>query len=142
MSARSIVVVGTGAVTREQVPTPHRSGLETPLLQINTDAVADRVAGIRRWPAHASSASTRQPLRDHHRRAGFPLVVKDPWTARTCSTATASISPPPCRPRPPYLDADKSRPTDPPTDGAEVLDRTAPRGGHPGGLDRRALGRP
>ena len=38
MSARSLVVVGTGAVTREEVVDVAQVKLGTPLLQINTDA--------------------------------------------------------------------------------------------------------
>ena len=48
MSARSIVVTGTGAVTREEIVDTARVAPGTPLLQIDTDTVADRVAGIRR----------------------------------------------------------------------------------------------
>ena len=48
MSARSIVVVGTGVVTREEVLDAAQVRPGTPLLQINTNQVADRVAAIRR----------------------------------------------------------------------------------------------
>ena len=48
MSARSIVVTGIGAVTREEVLDAAQVRLGTPLLQINTDGIADRVAAIRR----------------------------------------------------------------------------------------------
>lgn len=48
MSARNIVVVGTGVVTREEVLDAARVRLGTPLLQIDTGQVADRVAAIRR----------------------------------------------------------------------------------------------
>jgi cell division protein FtsQ len=48
MSARNIVVVGTGVVTREEVLDAARVRFGTPLLQINTNQVADRVAAIRR----------------------------------------------------------------------------------------------
>ena len=41
MSARSIVVVGTGAVSRDEVVDAAKVKLGTPLLQIDTDAVAD-----------------------------------------------------------------------------------------------------
>lgn len=48
MSARDLVVVGIGAVTREEVLTAAAVAPGTPLLQIDTDAVAERVATIRR----------------------------------------------------------------------------------------------
>lgn len=48
MSARSLVIIGTGAVPTEEVVAAAAIKLGTPLLQINTDQVADRVAGIRR----------------------------------------------------------------------------------------------
>ena len=48
MSARSIVVTGVGAVTQEEVVAAAAVAPGTPLLQVNTDAVAERVAGIRR----------------------------------------------------------------------------------------------
>jgi cell division protein FtsQ len=48
MSARSLVIIGTGAVPSEEVVAAAAVKLGTPLLQINTDQVADRVAGIRR----------------------------------------------------------------------------------------------
>jgi cell division protein FtsQ len=48
MSARSLVIIGTGAVPSEEVVAAAAVKLGTPLLQINTDQVADRIAGIRR----------------------------------------------------------------------------------------------
>jgi cell division protein FtsQ len=48
MSARGIVVTGIGAVTRDEVLDAAHVELGTPLLQINTDSIADRVAAIRR----------------------------------------------------------------------------------------------
>jgi cell division protein FtsQ len=48
MSARSVVVAGTVAVTPEEVLDAAQVKVGTPLLQINTNEVADRVAAIRR----------------------------------------------------------------------------------------------
>ncbi|MFL0180396.1 cell division protein FtsQ/DivIB [Mycobacterium sp. SMC-15] len=48
MSAREIEVTGIAAVTREEVLDVARVQLGTPLLQIDTGSVADRVATIRR----------------------------------------------------------------------------------------------
>ena len=47
MSARNIVVTGIGTVTREEVLDAARVRPGTPLLQINTNQVADRVAAAR-----------------------------------------------------------------------------------------------
>ena len=48
MAARAIIVTGIGALTRDEVLDAAHVKLGTPLLQINTDNVADRVAAIRR----------------------------------------------------------------------------------------------
>ena len=48
MSARNIVVVGLGAVTQEEVTSAAGVAPGTPLLQIDTDTVAEKVAAIRR----------------------------------------------------------------------------------------------
>jgi cell division protein FtsQ len=48
MSARNIVVVGLGAVTQEEVTNAAAVAPGTPLLQVDTDTVAERIAGIRR----------------------------------------------------------------------------------------------
>jgi len=48
MAARSIVVVGLGAVTQDEVTAAAAVAPGTPLLQVDTDAVAERVAAIRR----------------------------------------------------------------------------------------------
>ncbi|MET0995885.1 MAG: cell division protein FtsQ, partial [Mycobacterium sp.] len=47
MSARNTVITGLGAVTQEGVVAAAAVKPGTPLLQINTDAVAERVATIR-----------------------------------------------------------------------------------------------
>ena len=48
MSARNVVITGIGAVTQDEVIAAAAVTQGTPLLQINTDDVAERVATIRR----------------------------------------------------------------------------------------------
>lgn len=118
MAARSLVVTGTGAVTREQVVEAAQVRLETPLLQIDTDAVADRVAGIRavasarvkrEYPSTLSIAIVER----------IPLAVKDfpdgPHLYDRDGVDFATAPPPPGLP---YLDVDNPGPTDPPTKAA------------------------
>ncbi len=118
MSARALVVIGTGAVTREQVVDAAAVRLRTPLLQIDTDEVADRVAGIR---AVASARVQRQypsALRITITER-IPVVVKDfpdgPHLFDRDGVDFATAPPPPGLP---YLDVDNPGPTDPPTRAA------------------------
>ena len=76
MSARSIVVTGTGAVTREEIVDTARVAPGTPLLQIDTDTVADRVAGIRRVASARVQREYPSTLRITIVER-VPLVVKD-----------------------------------------------------------------
>jgi cell division protein FtsQ len=76
MSARDLVVVGTGAVTREEVLTAAAVAAGTPLLQVDTDAVAERVATIRR----VASARVQREYPSSLRITiveRVPVVVKD-----------------------------------------------------------------
>ena len=127
MSARSIVVVGTGAVTREQVLDAAQVRLETPLLQIDTDAVADRVAGIRAVASARVQREYPSTLRITIAER-IPLVVKDfpdgPHLFDRDGVDFATAPPPPGLP---YLDVDNPGPTDPPTKAAlEVLTALRP----------------
>ena len=76
MSARKIVVTGTGAVTREEVLDAARVRPGTPLLQINTSQVADRVAAIRRVASARVQRQYPSALRITIVER-VPLVVKD-----------------------------------------------------------------
>jgi hypothetical protein len=76
MSARSIVVIGTGAVSRDEVVDAAKVQLGTPLLQIDTDAVADRVAGIRRVASARVQREYPSSLRITIAER-VPIVVKD-----------------------------------------------------------------
>lgn len=118
MSARSIVVIGTGAVTRDEVVDAAKVKLGTPLLQIDTDSVADRVAGIRR----VASARVQREYPSSLRITiveRVPVVVKDfpdgPHLYDRVGVDFATAPPPPGLP---YIDVDHPGPTDPPTKAA------------------------
>jgi cell division protein FtsQ len=118
MSARSVVVTGTGAVTREEVIDVAQVRPGTPLLQIDTDEVADRVAGIRR----VASARVQREYPSELRITiveRIPVVVKDfgdgPHLFDRDGVDFATAPPPPGLP---YLDVDSPGPADPPTRAA------------------------
>ena len=118
MSARSIVVVGTGAVSREEVVDAAKVTLGTPLLQINTDAVADRVAGIRRVATARVQREYPSSLRITIAER-VPVVVKDfpdgPHLYDRDGVDFATAPPPPGLP---YIDVENPGPTDPATRAA------------------------
>ena len=118
MSARSVVVTGTGAVTREEVIDVAQVRPGTPLLQIDTDEVADRVAGIRR----VASARVQREYPSELRITiveRIPVVVKDfgdgPHLFDRDGVDFATAPPPPGLP---YLDVDNPGPADPLTRAA------------------------
>lgn len=118
MSARSIIVTGIGAVTRDEVLGAADVRLGTPLLQINTSRVADRVAAIRR----VASARVQRQYPSSLRITvveRVPLVVKDfpdgPHLYDRDGVDFATAPPPPGLP---YLDVDNPGPTDPATKAA------------------------
>lgn len=127
MSARNIVVTGTGAVTRDEIVAAAAVAPGTPLLQIDTDAVASRVAQIR--PVASARVQREYPsaLRiTVVERVG--IVVKDYadgthlFDRDGVDFATAQ----PAAPLP-YLDVDNPGPSDPPTMAAlEVLTSLRP----------------
>ena len=118
MSARSVVVVGTGAVTREEVVDVAKVAPGTPLLQINTDAVADRVAGIRRVASARVQREYPSALRITIVER-IPIVVKDfpdgPHLFDRDGVDFATAPPPPGLA---YIDVDNPGPADPPTRAA------------------------
>ena len=118
MSARSIIVVGTGAVTRDEVLGAARVRLGTPLLQIDTDAVADRVAAIRRVASARVQRQYPSALRITVVER-VAVVVKDfpdgPHLYDRDGVDFATAPPPPALP---YLDVDNPGPTDPATKAA------------------------
>ena len=118
MSARSIIVVGIGAVTRDEVLDAAQVRLGTPLLQIDTDGVADRVAAIRRVASARVQRDYPSALRITIVER-IPLVVKDfpdgPHLFDHDGVDFATAPPPPALP---YIDVDNPGPTDPATKAA------------------------
>ncbi len=127
MAARSVVVVGLQAVPSEQVLNAAKVRAGTPLLQIDTSRVADRVAAI---PRVASARVQRQypsVLRITVVER-VPVVVKDfpdgPHLYDRDGVDFAVAPPPPSLP---YLDVDNPGPTDPATKAAlQVLTALRP----------------
>lgn len=127
MSARSLVITGIGAVTREEVVDAAKVRLGTPLLQINTDQVADRVAGIRRVASARVQREYPSTLRITIVER-IPIVVKDypdgPHLFDRDGVDFATAPPPPGLP---YIDVDHPGPSDPPTRAAlEVMTALRP----------------
>jgi cell division protein FtsQ len=118
MSARRIIVAGTGAVTREEVLDAARVRPGTPLLQIDTDQVADRVAAIRRVASARVQRQYPSALRITIVER-IPLVVKDfpdgPHLYDRDGVDFATAPPPSALP---YLDVDNPGPADPATQAA------------------------
>ncbi|GFG79849.1 cell division protein FtsQ [Mycobacterium paragordonae] len=115
MSARSIVVTGTGVVTREEVLDAAQVRIGTPLLQINTNQVADRVAAIRRVASARVQRQYPSALRITIVER-IPVVVKDfpdgPHLFDRDGVDFATDPPPPAVP---YIDVENPGPTDPAT---------------------------
>jgi cell division protein FtsQ len=118
MSARNIVVIGLGAVTQDEVIGAAAIKPGTPLLQVDTDAVAERVAAIRRVASARVQRQYPSTLRiTVNERA--PVVVKDypdgPHLFDKDGVDFATAPPPAGVP---YLDADNPGPRDAPTKAA------------------------
>jgi cell division protein FtsQ len=127
MSARNIVVAGTGTVTREEVLDVARVRPGTPLLQINTNQVADRVAAIRRVASARVQRQYPSALRITIVER-VPVVVKDfadgPHLFDRDGVDFATAPPPPALP---YIDVAHPGPSDPATKAAlQVLTALRP----------------
>jgi cell division protein FtsQ len=118
MSARNIVVTGIGAVTREEVLDAAQVRVGTPLLQINTNQVADRVAAIRRVASARVQRQYPSALRITIVER-VPVVVKDfpdgPHLFDRDGVDFATGPPPPALP---YIDVADPGPNDPATKAA------------------------
>jgi cell division protein FtsQ len=118
MSARTIVVTGIGTVTREEVLDAAQVRPGTPLLQINTNQVADRVAAIRRVASARVQRQYPSALRITIVER-VPLVVKDfpdgPHLFDRDGVDFATAPPPPALP---YIDVAEPGPNDPATKAA------------------------
>lgn len=127
MSVRSIVITGIGAVTQEEVLAAAAVPAGTPLLQVDTDAVAERVATIRRVAAARVQREYPSTLRITVVER-VPVVVKDlpdgPHLFDRDGVDFATAPPPPTLP---YLDAENPGPSDPATQAAlEVMTALPP----------------
>lgn len=118
MSARRVVVIGTEVVTRDEVLAAAKVQIGTPLLQINTHQVADRVAEIRRVASARVQRQYPSALRITIVER-VPAVVKDfpdgPHLYDRDGVDFATAPPPPSLP---YLDVDNPGPSDPDTKAA------------------------
>ncbi|HEX2214863.1 MAG TPA: FtsQ-type POTRA domain-containing protein [Mycobacterium sp.] len=118
MSVRNTVVIGLGTVAQEEIVGTAAVVPGTPLLQVDTDAVAERVAGIRRIASARVQRQYPSTLRITVVER-VPVVVKDfpdgPHLFDRDGVDFA-IGPPP--PGVPYLDAENPGPNDPPTKAA------------------------
>lgn len=127
MSVRNIVVVGVGAVTQDEVVAAAAVAPGTPLLQVDTDAVAERVAGIRR-------VASARVQRQYPSTLRVTLVERVPVVLRDYPDGVHlfdkdgvdfAVAPPP--PGIPYLDAENPGPNDPATRAAlEVMTSLRP----------------
>jgi cell division protein FtsQ len=118
MSARNIVVTGTGAVTREEVLDAARVRPGTPLLQINTNQVAERVAAIRRVASARVQREYPSALRITIVER-VPLVVKDfPDGPHLFDRDGVDFETGPPPPALPYIDVANPGPSDPATKAA------------------------
>jgi cell division protein FtsQ len=115
MSARVVAITGLNTVTQEEVEQAAAVPADTPLLQIDTDAVAERVATIRRV------ASTRVQ-REYPSTLRITIVERIPVVAKDYPDGSHlfdrdgvdfATAPPP--PGLPYLDAETPGPSDQPT---------------------------
>ena len=122
MAVRHTVVTGLGTLTEDQVTAAAAVKPETPLLQVNTDAVAERVATIRR-------VASARVQREYPSTLRITVVERVPVAAKEYPDGPHlfdrdgvdfATEPPP--PGLPYLDADNPGPKDPATLAAlEVL---------------------
>ena len=118
MAARNIVVVGVGAVTQDEVVAAAAVQPGVPLLQVDTDAVAERVAAIRR----VASARVQRQYPSTLRVTVIervPVVVKDyPDGSHLFDKDGVDFATAPPPGGVPYLDADNPGPSDAPTKAA------------------------
>lgn len=118
MSARAIVVTGLGAVTQDEVVAAAGVPSGTPLLQVDTDAVAERVAGIRRVASARVQRQYPSTLRVTVVER-IPIVVRDyPDGVHLFDRDGVDFATAPPPPGVPYLDTENPGPTDPATKAA------------------------
>ncbi|ANE80240.1 cell division protein FtsQ [Mycobacterium adipatum] len=127
MSARETVIIGLAAIAEDEIRQAAAVPAGTPLLQIDTDAVAERVASIRRVASVRVQREYPSTLRITVQER-IPLVVKDypdgPHLFDKDGVDFVTAPPPPGLP---YIDTESPGPNDPATDAAlEVLTALPP----------------
>jgi cell division protein FtsQ len=127
MSVRNIVVDGIQAVSREEVAAAVAVRRGTPLLQVDTDKVADRVATIRRVASVRVQREYPSSLRVTVVER-VPIAVKDyPDGSHLFDRDGVDFATAPPPPGLPYIDVDNPGPIDPPTKAAlQVLTALRP----------------
>jgi cell division protein FtsQ len=115
MSARATQITGLITLTQDEVQQAAAVPPDTPLLQIDTDAVAERVATIRRVASARVQREYPSTLRITIVER-VPVVVKDyPDGSHLFDRDGVDFATAPPPPGLPYLDADTPGPTDLPT---------------------------
>ncbi|MCW2520320.1 MAG: cell division septal protein [Mycobacterium sp.] len=115
MSARIVAITGLNTLTQDEILQAAAVPADTPLLQIDTDAVAERVATIRRVASARVQREYPSTLRITIVER-VPLVVKDyPDGSHLFDRDGVDFATAPPPPALPYLDADTPGPTDLPT---------------------------
>ena len=118
MAARNVVITGVGAVTQEEVIAAAAVKQGTPLLQVNTDDVAERVATIRR-------VATARVQREYPSTLRITVVERVPVAVTDFPDGPHlfdrdgvdfATGPPP--PNLAYLEVDNPGPSDPSTKAA------------------------
>ena len=127
MSVRNVVITGLGAVTEEEVTQAAAVKDGTPLLQVRTDDVAERVATIRRVASARVQREYPSTLRITIVER-VPVVVKDyPDGTHLFDRDGVDFATAPPPPNLPYLETDNPGPSDPPTKAAlEVMTALRP----------------
>jgi len=127
MAVRSIVVTGLSVVTEDEVITAAAVKPDTPLLQVDTDAVAERIAAIRRVASARVQREYPSTLRVTIVER-VPVAIKDfPDGVHLFDRdgVDFAVAPPP--PGVPFLDVANPGPNDPPTKAAlQVLTSLRP----------------
>lgn len=121
MSVRHVVITGLTAIAEQEVRSAADVVQGTPLLQVNTDAVAGRIATIRRVASARVQREYPSTLRITVEER-IPVAVKDypdgPHLFDKDGVDFAVAPPPPGLP---YLDTDSPGPADPPTKAAIAM---------------------
>jgi cell division protein FtsQ len=127
MSVRNLIVDGLQAVPRDEVVAAVAVPTGTPLLQVDTDKVANRVASIRRVASVRVQREYPSSLRVTVLER-VPVAVKDsPDGTHLFDRDGVDFAEAPPPPGIPYLDVDNPGPSDPPTKAAlQVLTALRP----------------